>query len=569
MSKPKSISTLHIYTRVSTMAQADHGTSLQSQLELGIKKAKELGFEYQHWDEGGKSSHHEDIADRPVLFDLYRQIKTGSVKHLWIYDQSRLSRNDQVASLFRYECNKQGVTLYTKDGQFDLSSPQDKFLKQLLDAVAEFDNSTRTERTRLGKLHRVRSGSWHGGPPPFGYKLENKKLVINEDEAVWVKQIFKRSLAGAASPELKVFLDSSGVCARRGGTWTLGSIQALLKNRHYTGQYIYKDGKSNTEIAVQCPQIVDIVTWEGVQIAHKREGNRHQQKNRTVKNSYLLRDVMYCGHCLRPISGRVIANKHEAIYYCPNKERSWAKKGASDTPWMRGTGCGFDRSMNIHRADEIVWKCVTDLHQKSSLLREEVKRRVMAAQGLSLVSDDAARKKAEAHARRLQKSLQHVNDVIGKLEASRLLKRVDASHAATVKQIIDEKEQIEAELNNVRLLLRGENERQKWVNWLEAFGAELDQTREFTDEQRKQYIAGLVERIDVSYVPEAGEHQLILHFKLPIVGDAIRWKKQSKNGGYEVIDGEQTALVIVKKKKKNDFKKYPLSKPLRYGGVSR
>lgn len=539
------------------MAQADHGTSLQSQLELGVKKAKDLGFDYQHWDEGGKSSHHEDIADRPVLFDLYRYIKTGIVKHLWIYDQSRLSRNDQVASVFRYECNKQGVTLYTKDGQFDLSSPQDKFLKQLLDAVAEFDNTTRTERTRLGKLHRVRSGSWHGGPPPYGYKLEAKKLVIHEDEAIWVRQIFKRSLAGAFPPELKVFLDSNGVRARRGGLWTWGSLQALLKNRHYTGQYVYTDGKTETEIPVQCPQIVDIVTWEGVQIAHKREGNRHQQKNRTVKNFYLLRDLMFCGHCGRPISGRIFAGKHEALYYCPNKERTWVEKGGTDTPWVRGKGCGFDRSMNIHRADELVWKFVTEIHQKSSLLKEAVKQRVLTAQGLGLVSDSATRKKAEARARKLQKELQSVNDVLGSLEANRLLKRVDASHGTTVDRVNDEKDRVEAALNEVRLQLRGETERQKWVSWLDAFGAELEQTRDFTDEQRQQYIVGLVDRIDVMYFPDLSEHKLTLHFKLPVVGDGIR-KKQGKNGGYQLVDGEQTAQITVKKKSnKTASKKTP------------
>jgi DNA invertase Pin-like site-specific DNA recombinase len=551
MTKPKSSNTLHIYTRVSTMAQADHGTSLQSQLELGIKKAKELDFEYQHWDEGGKSSHHEDIADRPVLFDLFRQIQAGLVKHIWIYDQSRLSRNDQVASLFRYECNKQGVVLYTKDGQFDLASPQDNFLKQLLDAVAELENATRTERTRLGKLHRVRSGSWHGGPPPFGYKLESKKLVLNEDEAKWVKQIFKRSLAGATSPEIKVFLDSNGVKARRGGMWTLGSIQALLRNRHYTGQYVYTDSKSETEIPVQCHQIVDMVTWEGVQIAHKSEGNRHQQKNRTTKNFYLLRDIMFCGHCARPISGRVVANKYEALYYCPNKERTWTEKGRTDTPWERGTGCGFDRSMNIHRADELVWKCVTELHQNSSLLKEEVKKRVMAAQGLGLVSDASSRTKAEARARRLQNELQSVNDILGSLEASRLLKRIDASHSTTVDRVNDEKDRIEAALNDVRLQLRGENERQKWVNWLDEFGAEMEKTREFTDEERQKYIAGLVERIDVTCTPNKSEHTLTLHFKLPIVGDSVKWKKQGKNRGYELIDGERTATVTVKKKSDN------------------
>ena len=55
--------TLHIYTRVSTVSQQVDGTSLKTQLEMGEQRAKELGFETQVWDEGGKSSHHEDIAE--------------------------------------------------------------------------------------------------------------------------------------------------------------------------------------------------------------------------------------------------------------------------------------------------------------------------------------------------------------------------------------------------------------------------------------------------------------------------------------------------------------------------
>jgi len=137
--------TLHIYTRVSTAAQRDDGTSLVTQLEQGKAKAKQLGLKVKHWDEGGRSSHHEELAARPTLAALYQAITSGEVKHLFVYDQSRLSRNDNVASIFRYECNKQGVTLYTKDGRFDLSNPQDKFLKQILDGLSEFDNAIRAE----------------------------------------------------------------------------------------------------------------------------------------------------------------------------------------------------------------------------------------------------------------------------------------------------------------------------------------------------------------------------------------------------------------------------------------
>lgn len=540
--------TLHIYTRVSTVAQAEKGTSLKSQRDLGTKKAKELGLKPLVWDEGGKSSHHEDITQRPVLFDLFGAIKSGKVRHLWVYDQSRISRNDQVASLFRYECNKSGVTLYTKDGQFDLSSPQDKFLKQLLDAVAEFDNTTRSERTRLGKLQRVRNGNWHGGPPPFGYKLENKKLVINEDEATWVQEVFKASLNGAMPSQLKKMLDSNGVRSRRGGLWTLGSIQAMLKNHHYAGQYTYVDSKTKETIHVPCPEIVDEVTWQGVQLVHSRL--RSSQRKATTRHFYLLRDLMYCAHCGRPISGRINTKGGESLYYCPNKERQWVTKGASDTPWQRGTGCGFERSMNITRADELVWQYVQDMHQKSSVLKEQVKQRVLKEQGISTLYDPDQAKRAQAKLRRLQRELKTSEEVLGNLIAQRLLQQMnDTSYQTTVQRVTEEKDRLVAAINAIQLELRGETERRKWVDWIDAFGAEVKNTNQFTDEQRRDYIAGIVERIDVKWLKETRQHELTIRFRLPIVGDGIEWKNpKQKSLGYALVEGDLAGTVALSKR---------------------
>ena len=73
---------LHIYCRVSTRIQETDGTSLETQQDLGIKKAKELGFKHKLWNEGAKSSHHEDITARPILSALLTDIRDGKVKHL-------------------------------------------------------------------------------------------------------------------------------------------------------------------------------------------------------------------------------------------------------------------------------------------------------------------------------------------------------------------------------------------------------------------------------------------------------------------------------------------------------
>ena len=542
--------TLHIYTRVSTVAQADQGTSLDTQRELGVKKAAELGFDSRLWNEGGRSSHHENIADRPQLNALYLEMKSGKVKHLWVYDQSRLSRNDQVASAFRYECSKQGVTLYTKDGVFDLASPNDNLLKQILDALAEFENATRTERSRLGKLKRVRSGSWHGGPPPFGYKLDSHKLVIVEDEAKWVRRIFNEIVKGSSVLNIKQILDSNGVSTRRKkGLWTFGSISALLKNTHYAGYYVYLDGKTEEKIEVQCPKILSDDVWKAVQHKRSSEVLRQSQKNATEKNFYLFRDLMFCAHCGRPISGRINKTRCEASYYCPNKEREWRDNGGAEEPWKRGLGCGFSRAMNIPQTDQLLWNLVKSLHKKSSTLKEEVKHRILKESGIKIKSNAEIRA-IQARIRKLQRDYQSVSETLGNLEANRLIGQItDGSYDITVTRIREALGKLEVDLAKSRLELVGTAESKKWVDWLKAFGDEVDSLDALTPQKRKEYVNGLVERISVQYDAEAREHHLTLKFFLPIINDGIKYTKQGQEAKvYEIVPGEDTTTVVSKKK---------------------
>jgi len=466
--------TLHIYTRVSTVAQAEQGTSLQSQQELGINKAEQLGFNHKIWNEGGRSSHHEDIAQRPELNAVYLAIKAGEVKHLWVYDQSRLSRNDQVASIFRYECNKNNVTLYTKDGVFNMSSPTDRLFKQMLDGFAEFDNAMRTERSRLGKINRVRTGNWHGGPPPFGYMINAKKLVLNHFEADWVKKIFDEVANGKSCAQVKQMLDANAVSPRRNrGSWAIGSINKLLTNTHYGGFYKYKDKKSNEELQVQCPVIVEPTVWSYVQALRAPSVLRQPQKNATTKNFFLLRDLMYCAHCGRPLAGRVIRERYEETYFCPSRERAWKEEGGSKNKWKRGQGCGFARALNITLTDELVWNVVKDLHKKSSILKDEVRVRVMRENGIYVRSEQEV-KELNSKLKVFQRKHTNLSESLGTLSANRILKDLnETSYSAMKTRLQEEIRAAEFQLERIRAELIGVSYGKKWVSWLNTFGLEL------------------------------------------------------------------------------------------------
>lgn len=544
-------STLHIYTRVSTAAQRDEGTSLQTQLQQGEDRAKQLGFQTVHWDEGGKSSHHEELAARPKLAELFQAIQQGLVRHLFVYDQSRLSRNDQVASVFRYECNKQGVTLYTKDGQFDLSNPQDKFLKQILDGLSEFDNAMRAERTRLGKLSRIRTGGWHGGPPPYGYKIIERRLAVEPNEAEWVRRIFAEAHNGKSPQKIKTLLDASGVVPRRGGLWTIGSIAALLKNTHYTGRYSFKDKKSAEVVPISCPAIVDPDIWNAVQLKRKRKFSRVLQQNATTRWFYMLRDLMYCGHCGRPIAGRQKPAKREKFYYCANKERTWAKQGGSKTPWKRGTGCGMDRSLNLPETDALVFEAVRGVHRSSKLLREEVKRRLMGSGVGDSVKSGKELDQLKSKIRRYEKEIERIQELLGSLEGNyeigELPKKTFEAKRRAIKGKLDI---LDVELNNAKLAIKGSETQKQYIDWFKHYGESVDSKSQLSDEQKKEYIAGLVERIDVRYDKANNEHQLVIRFQLPIVGDALKWNDRGKRKlGYKLLHGSTDLPLRISKKR--------------------
>ena len=318
----------------------------------------------------------------------------------------------------------------------------------------------------------------------------------------------------------------------------------------YLGRYVYTDGVSSEQVEVKCPVIVDEVTWNSVHLARKRKSNRKDQQNATIKNFYLLRDFMVCGHCGRKMAGRIKPSKSEQMYYCPNKERVWAKDGESSTHYQRGTGCGFDRAMNIQITDKLVFDTVVKLHSSSSILKEEVKKRVYSDHGIKSVTTAEETKGFERQLRKYESLFQSLQESIGNLEANRVLKRMDdKAYKTAVARMNDEADRLKTEITNLRLKLRGEAEKKQWVYWVDHFGKEIDEKSKLTDQQRQLYLKGLIEKIEAKFNAETRNHELEIHFQHPIVGDGIKWKDPKKKTlGYKVLNGSKTTSVRVEKR---------------------
>ena len=110
-----------------------------------------------------------------------------------------------------------------------------------------------------------------GGLPSLGYNVQNRKLVINEEEARTVVHIFRRYVELRSVRVLQVELDVAGIRSKRriladgtpfgGQKLSRGALYLMLQNRIYRGEITHK---GNAYPGEHQP-IVDEVLWDQVQ----------------------------------------------------------------------------------------------------------------------------------------------------------------------------------------------------------------------------------------------------------------------------------------------------------------
>ena len=543
--------TLHIYTRVSSASQEEDGTSLDNQRYLGVKKSEELGFSYQVWNEGGQSSHHDDLDNRPKLVELLSEIEDGKVKNLFVYNTDRLSRNQKTWGMIRYKLLENEVTLHTVSGKIELKNPMDDLLLGILSEISQYDNKIRTERVRQGRFQKVKDGNWRGGPPPFGYRLEDKKLVIEKSESKWVKKIFQWYSEGKSTMEIKERLDTSGVLTRhKKGTWSIGSIQAILKNTTYVGYSTYTDKFIGETIKSFSPPIIEDGIWNSVRQKVGRSRSVRQRANRT-KKFYLLRDLMVCDHCGTHLSGRIDERIGVRVYYCPHKERAWVKgKKPKSERWKRGVGCAMTKSLNIPRTDKFVLDTVMKTVEQSHTLKEKYRKDL-----INQVVENRGKKseyidKVKGKLKRLNRNLEKLDVTIANFESDVLLDRVNGNPQIIRSNLLDERSKILGQLESTTEDYESQVIQDSWVDWLSSFKLDVIKKSDLSDEDKKLYLTNLIDEIKVRYDKDSNKHSLSIGFKLPIVGDQIKYNDDTDHRkGWKIREGK--SKVILKEKLTN------------------
>lgn len=170
---------LGIYCRTSREESTSGIKTIVQQKELGVKFAKDNGFEFEVYEDEGKSGYKYDdeenpFKNRPAFKKLLDDIAEKKITDVWVWENSRLSREHFSQALVYKIFEKNDIIFWENGRKYDLHQPADKLTKSILDAVGEYERQEIILRTSRGQRASFNSGKNRHGSM-FGYK--NDKLT--------------------------------------------------------------------------------------------------------------------------------------------------------------------------------------------------------------------------------------------------------------------------------------------------------------------------------------------------------------------------------------------------------
>ena len=176
----------------------------------------------------------------PALKRLLRDIEAGLVDVVVVYKIDRLSRSLMDFSKLVDVFDANNVTFVSVTQSFSTTTSMGRLTLNILLSFAQFEREVIGERIRDKFAASRRKGMWMGGYVPLGYRLENRKLLVEENEAATVRMIFERFLTIGSATILARTLHAEGVTMRNGRQIDKGYLYKLLNNRIYVGDAVHK-----------------------------------------------------------------------------------------------------------------------------------------------------------------------------------------------------------------------------------------------------------------------------------------------------------------------------------------
>ena len=319
--------------------------SIENQMNLLKKYSLENNYEiYDCYIDDGYSGTN---FNRPSFNRLINDIEKKKINMVIVKDLSRLGR-DYILTGYYIEMwfPKHNIRFISILDNIDSLNNYNELMpfKSVINDMYSRDNS---KKIKASLRIKQQLGKWVGGCTPFGYMqdpLDKNHLIINEQEAIIVKKIFKLFLLDYSINKISNYLYDNKIltptCYRKinrltkyskDGYWSTTTIKSILINQLYTGDLV-QNRRSRVNYKIKKLKNNDLNEWIIIPNTHepiitKKDFLIVQNKlsNRCISkpnSSLLLSGIIKCFECKKSITFQKNRNN---IYTVCNTYKKYSK----------------------------------------------------------------------------------------------------------------------------------------------------------------------------------------------------------------------------------------------------
>jgi len=280
-----------IYTRKSSEEGLEQEfNSLHAQREaceayIASQRSEGWVLVRDQYDDGGISG---GTLERPGLKQLLADVEDGLVDVVVVYKIDRLSRALMDFSKLVEVFDRNDVTFVSVTQSFNTTTSMGRLTLNILLSFAQFEREVTAERIRDKFRASRMKGMWMGGVPPFGYRVENRKLVVDDERAEHVRWIFTRYLEVGSGTELAREVNKRDIRTPRGNRIDKKYLYRMLNNRAYIGEAVHK----GTSYPGEHDAIIGRAVWDKVH-AILQESPRKRAARTRANTPALLKGLLY------------------------------------------------------------------------------------------------------------------------------------------------------------------------------------------------------------------------------------------------------------------------------------
>ena len=225
----------------------------------------------------------------------FQEMIKDSDKHLFdmviVWKLDRFSRDRYDSARYKVLLKKNNVRVVSATEVIS-SGADGILLESVLEGFAEYYSADLAEKVTRGMTENALKCKFNGGSMPIGYVIdEEQHFQIDPLTAPFVLEAFKRYIEGATMKELIDFFNEKGIKNKSGGDINYNSIQRMLNNRRYIGEYAFRD----IVVPDGIPAIVPKELFDRVQA--KLAKNKKSPARHKAEEDYLLTTKLFCGCC--------------------------------------------------------------------------------------------------------------------------------------------------------------------------------------------------------------------------------------------------------------------------------